>query len=283
MKEKQLVNHNNNEIIRTCPLCHSDNKNEAISKYSRDSWIIKTCRNCSLYYLENVIPYSELINNYAWTKTSEKENQFRLKRSPILKKFSNSYSWFKQNIIRRDKGTALIHQLFSSGNLIDVGCGSGGILKKLPINVVPFGIEIELETAKLCNKYAETRGGYVWHNDAISGLNEIETDYFDGIIMQSYLEHEINPQDVLKGALRVLKEGGLAIIKVPNFSCWNRYLRQNNWCGFRFPDHVNYFTPETLKTIVLDAGFSIRRFSLADRSPLSDNMWMILEKTSDKY
>ena len=96
--------------------------------------------------------------------------------------------------------------------------------------------------------------------------------------MQSYLEHEINPQDVLKGALRVLKKGGLAIIKVPNFNCWNRHLRQNNWCGFRFPDHVNYFSPQTLKKIVLDSGFSIYRFNLADRSPLSDNMWMIVEK-----
>ena len=250
MQDEQLLNPTNKEIIRDCPLCFTNNENEVVSIYSRGSWLIKTCRKCSLNYLENVIPYSELIDNYAWTKTSEKENQFRLKRSPVLKKISNSYSWFKQNVIRRDKGTALIHQLFSSGNLIDIGCGSGTILKKLPINVVPFGIEIELETAKLCNEYAATRGGHVWHNDAISGLNEIEADYFDGIIMQSYLEHEINPQDVLKGALRVLKKGGLAIIKVPNFNCWNRRLRRNNWCGFRFPDHVNYFTPETLTKII---------------------------------
>ena len=278
MPTEQLLNPTNKEIIRDCPLCFRNNENEAVSIYSRDSWLIKTCRKCSLNYLENVIPYTELIDNYAWTKTSEIENQFRIKRSPILKKISNSYSWFKQNIIRRDKGAALIHKLFSSGNLIDIGCGSGAILKKLPINVIPFGIEIELETAKLCNEYAETLGGSVWHNNAISGLNEIEADYFDGVIMQSYLEHEINPQDVLKGALRVLKKGGLAIIKVPNFNCWNRHLRQNNWCGFRFPDHVNYFTPQTLKKIVLDSGFSIYRFNLVDRSPLSDNMWMIVEK-----
>ena len=96
--------------------------------------------------------------------------------------------------------------------------------------------------------------------------------------MQSYLEHEINPQEVLKGAFRVIKKSGFVIIKVPNFNCWNRYLRKENWCGFRFPDHVNYFTSNTLKKMVLDAGFLIHQFNLADQSPLSDNMWMVLKK-----
>ena len=154
----------------------------------------------------------------------------------------------------------------------------GAILKKLPKGVIPFGIEIESKTARLTNEFAIKKGGQVWHNDAVSGLNEIDNDFFDCIVMQSYLEHEINPKEVLSGAFHVLKRNGLVIIKVPNFSCWNRYLRKENWCGFRFPDHVNYFTPKTLKKMATDAGFIIHRFSLADRSPLSDNMWMLLTK-----
>ena len=75
-----------------------------------------------------------------------------------------------------------------------------------------------------------------------------------------------------------IKKNGYVIIKVPNFSCWNRHIRKENWCGFRFPDHVNYFTPSTLKKLALDTGFKIHQFNLADRSPLSDNMWMVLEK-----
>lgn len=266
------------EIIRDCPLCSSLNKNKKPSVFSRDSWNIKTCSKCSFHYLENVVPYAELVKNYAWTETSKLENEFRLRRSPFLKKLSNKYSWFKDNILKRDKGAKLITKLVDSGKLLDVGCGSGVILKKLPKGVIPFGIEIESKTAKLTNEFAKKKGGQVWHNDAVSGLSEIDNDFFDCIVMQSYLEHEINPKEVLSGAFHVLKRNGLVIIKVPNFSCWNRYLRKENWCGFRFPDHVNYFTPYTLKKMVTDAGFKIRRFSLADRSPLSDNMWMLLTK-----
>ena len=278
MSNNQATNQKNSEIIRECPLCFSSNNKELPSKFSRDSWHIKTCKICSFYYLENVVPYSELIKNFAWTETSIKENEFRLKRSPFLKNLSNKYSWFKQNILKRDKGTPLVKKLLDSGKLLDIGCGSGDILKKMPKGITPFGIEIESKTAKLTNDYASSKGGHVWHNDAISGLKEAEKDFFDCIIMQSYLEHEINPQEVLKGAFRVIKKSGFVIIKVPNFNCWNRYLRKENWCGFRFPDHVNYFTSNTLKKMVLDAGFLIHQFNLADQSPLSDNMWMVLKK-----
>jgi 2-polyprenyl-3-methyl-5-hydroxy-6-metoxy-1,4-benzoquinol methylase len=267
-----------NEIIRECPQCSVLNENEAASIFSRDSWKIKTCKQCSFYYLENVIPYSELIKNYAWTETSKMENEFRLRRSPFLKKLSNNFSWFKTNILKRDKGSKIISNLLISGKLLDVGCGTGVVLKKLPEGIIPFGIEIESKTAILTNEYAIKKGGRVWHNDAVSGLNEIDEGFFDCILMQSYLEHEINPKEVLNGAFHAIKKNGFIIIKVPNFSCWNRYLRKENWCGFRFPDHVNYFTPSTLKIMALNAGFKIHRFGLADRSPLSDNMWMILVK-----
>jgi hypothetical protein len=74
---------------------------------------------------------------------------------------------------------------------------------------------------------------------------------------------------------RKLKSGGALIVKVPNFACWNRLVRGARWCGLRFPDHVNYFTPRTLWDMLKRAGFRVARFSLRDRFPLSDNMWVL--------
>ena len=28
------------------------------------------------------------------------------------------------------------------------------------------------------------------------------------------------------------------------------------WCGFRYPDHLNYFTPKTLAAMAGEAGFN---------------------------
>ena len=76
----------------------------------------------------------------------------------------------------------------------------------------------------------------------------------------------------------MLKPDGVAIIKVPNFSSINRRVMGSRWCGFRFPGHVNYFTPASLRSMVEDAGLSAVGVGFFDRFPLSDNMWMVVRK-----
>ena len=101
---------------------------------------------------------------------------------------------------------------------------------------------------------------------------------FSGIIMRSFLEHDIHPRPILEENSRTLKRGGIIVIKVPNYGSWNRALLGDNWCGMRFPDHVNYFTPTTLSRMVRETGLKVHKFGLLDRLPTSDNMWMIAVK-----
>jgi SAM-dependent methyltransferase len=99
-----------------------------------------------------------------------------------------------------------------------------------------------------------------------------------GVVMQCYLEHEIRPRAVLSAVHGVLRPGGFLVIKVPNFASWNRSVRGQRWCGFRYPDHVNYFTPLSLKTMLLSTGFEIVQNRLFDHFPLADNLYMVSRK-----
>jgi hypothetical protein len=96
--------------------------------------------------------------------------------------------------------------------------------------------------------------------------------------MTSYLEHEPNPRAVLEAGARVMKPGARLIVKVPNYASWNRAVRGARWCGLRFPDHVNYFTPGLLVRLLRESGFGIVRFDWRDRLPTSDSMWLVGEK-----
>lgn len=98
------------------------------------------------------------------------------------------------------------------------------------------------------------------------------------VIMRSYLEHEAQPKEVLIETARVLQPDGIVVIKVPNYGCFNRTVFGERWCGFRFPDHLNYFTPASLESMCTSAGLSIKRFKFLDKFPLSDNMWLIAGK-----
>ena len=86
------------------------------------------------------------------------------------------------------------------------------------------------------------------------------------------------PLALLEACRAKLVPGGRVIIKVPNFACWNRRVRGRRWCGFRYPDHVNYFTPATLTRLVEAAGLCVRSPGWRDRLPTSDNMWFVIER-----
>ena len=270
---------------RVCPCCSHDNIEEAPSTYSRGLWLIKVCANCGFVYLENVLPYSELVTNRAWTRSYSEAKLLRQRKHPVLAACSAMGEQLQRglrHLVRRNKLQSLVNRFVKRGRLLDVGCGYGASLKQLRPDFVPFGIEIEAEMAALADQYAGGRNGKVLQTDALSGLGQFPADYFDGVILQSFLEHEVQPGPVLEQCARVLVRRGHLIIKVPNYACWNRRLSGKRWCGFRFPDHVNYFTPRSLREMVHDAGFVPVRCKILDRLPTSDSLWMVAQPDRSK-
>lgn len=185
---------------------------------------------------------------------------------------------FRKRVMKRNKLMALVRRYFAPGPILDVGCGSGRRTLELGDRFVPCGIEISRHLAAEAHRLFSSRGGTVVHGDGPSGLKQFPDNYFSGGIMCSYLEHELHPRRALRGAFQVLKPGGRLIIKVPNFGSINRRLRQARWCGIRLPDHVNYFTPASLRRLVEEAGLCIVQFNLLDHLPTSDNMWLVALK-----
>jgi hypothetical protein len=86
------------------------------------------------------------------------------------------------------------------------------------------------------------------------------------------------PLPVLQELARTLAPRGVVVIKVPNYGSLNRRVMGSRWCGFRFPDHLNYFTPKSLRSMIADAGLKVQKFGLMDHLPTGDNMWMIAAK-----
>ncbi len=123
----------------------------------------------------------------------------------------------------------------------------------------------------------EKRGGRVVQAATVEALPQFPADSIDAVVMRSYLEHEPRAREVLEGVRGVLRKNGVAVIKVPNYASLNRRIMGARWCGFRFPEHVNYFTPDSLKKMAASAGLAFEQ-SVLDRLPTSDNMWAVLRK-----
>lgn len=249
-----------------------------MNRYSRPPWRLKDCRRCRLVYLENPPDYDELQKQWSWEKTFAAEADRRLAAEPLFQRLALFAKRARQRLLPRDKLAALARRGMARGPVVDLGCGGGRTLRRLgELGFIPFGVEISTALAEEASPAAAAFGGRVVVGNALDGLEQFPDGTFTGAVLISFLEHESRPLPLLLKLRAKLVRGGRSIIKVPNFGCWNRRVRGARWCGFRFPDHVNYFTPRTLLELVRQAGFQVVRFAARDRFPLSDNMWMVCQ------
>ena len=265
--------------LRSCPLCGADNHAQPASPYSQSPWDLKTCAKCGFVYLENPPSYVELEEDFAWEKTSAAEEARRDAERPLAKCLSRAFRHFRQRVLKRDKLTALLFATLPRGKVLDIGCGGGGVFARLPADrYEPHGIEISRVLSVKADALARDRGGRVVQANAIAGLAQFAPDSLDAALLSGFLEHETQPALLLRELRRVVKPGAPVIVKVPNYGCINRAVRGAKWCGFRHPDHVNYFTPASLAQLAGDCGFKVARCTLGDRWPFSDNLWAVLQK-----
>lgn len=264
-------------ITRACPLCGSDNHALERLRESPEAWPMKACAQCGMVYLERTPDISELFVNFAWEKQHGIENERRhagLSRAEIRARAA----WHDFRPLPRKNAVALVKQFAAPGLVVDVGCGSGKQLAELPAGFIPLGIEISEALAADAQALLADRGGRIINADALGGLRRLDPNTVSAIIMRSFLEHDVNPGPTLGACYAALAPGGVAVIKVPNYASFNRQVTGARWCGLRFPDHVNYFTPHTLSRFVTQAGFQVEEFGPTFRLPTSDNMWMVVRK-----
>ena len=132
--------------------------------------------------------------------------------------------------------------------------------------------------AARASKFFREYGGDCVCAPALQGLESLPDGKFSAVTLRSYLEHESQPLQVLTEICRILRDDGVAIIKVPNYGSINRLVMGKKWCGFRYPDHQNYFTPKTLRQMGEKAGFTSFRTNWNFQLPTSDNMYLVMGK-----
>ena len=264
-------------LHRFCPMCGHDNAGANPSPYSLDIWDIVNCSDCSFTYIDKAPIYEELKDNISWEKTFEIEVDRRTETRPISYKVSRMTRW-RMNLFPRNKFPDLVDRFAPEGHILDVGCGSGEQMKDLDARFYPSGIEISAELATHAAAFFKQYGGDCVCAPALKGLQSLPENRFSGVTMRSYLEHESQPLDVLQAIHRILLDGGVAIIKVPNYGSINRLVMGKKWCGFRYPDHQNYFTPKSLRQMGRKAGFTKFKSHWSFALPTSDNMYLVMEK-----
>jgi SAM-dependent methyltransferase len=261
---------------RACPLCGDANAATPPHPYSRPPWEMIACAACGFVHMRDVPETEALIEDLAWEKTFPEEAKRRKREQPLVAWLDAKTRW-RLSLGPRTEPSAIVNRDAPDGPVIDLGCGSGGHLEQLAARFTPFGVEISKALADRAEITVAARGGHIVQDSAHHGLEQFPDSYFAGALLRSYLEHDADAATVLAVLARKMRPDGIAVVKVPNWGSLNRMVMRAGWCGIRLPDHVNYFTPASLREMAGKAGFSTH-YPLLLSLPTDDNMIAVLRR-----
>lgn len=262
MASKKLVN---------CPICNS---NKAINMLDLNcgnldnstlyqSVKIDVCTECGHIYnrlsldeIDGLIKYYNEeyapLNLGSTDKIGDRpgsDNPFTFKRHAQLYNLISSY-------------------VYSDSKVLDAGCAMGGFLDYLHKHGLNnlYGIDIIEDYVS----YAKKKGDY---NIRLGSAESIPFDdnSFDLLVIDQVMEHLVEPVRAFREAKRVLVDGGLFCIGIPDASRYDEiYFFDFYW--FIMREHTQHFDVEHLKLLAEMEGFELVSFSKTETPMMSEKM-----------
>jgi SAM-dependent methyltransferase len=135
------------------------------------------------------------------------------------------------------------------GRGLDVGCGRGDLAAML----ARHGWRMSgLEPSPRACEVARRRG--VDARRGTLATVELQEDAYDAVIFRHSLEHTGDPARDLRRVAAALAPGGLLLITVPNFGCWQARRFAGCWYHLDLPRHRTHFTEPALRKMLEAAG-----------------------------
>jgi 2-polyprenyl-3-methyl-5-hydroxy-6-metoxy-1,4-benzoquinol methylase len=236
-----------NQILRNCPVCGSTEFQLHLEKH--DLKVVR-CARCSMLFA-NPVPAEFAYGQYYDTAGAE----YYL--SPA--KLESDYA-----TVRFERELKLFRQHCQTGVVLDVGCSSGAFLFQLKHRFSGAYEILGTDVSGAPLDYAESKGVPVLRGDFLS--HNFGDKKFDAVTFWAVLEHLLEPKRFLEKAASILKSGGICFLLVPNMrslavrSIGKRYR-------YIYPQHLNYFTAQTLNKIV-DNLFEVISFRFTHFNPI---------------
>lgn len=197
------------------------------------------CSSCFHMEIEYIIP-DKYYDDYTLVEESN-ENGENTRYSASFLTYYN------------EKFKELASYAFSTKKVIDIGCGAGILMKK---ELQYFDECIGVEPSKTQSRIGKNLGLNIINDYFSEGLG-LEEGSYSAFVSTQVFEHLTMINEILGYAKKLLEKGGVGLIEVPNGQ--KAYFEK---CYYDiFPDHVNYFSPQSLCILAARHGFEVIKVS----------------------
>lgn len=222
----------------SCSLCGST---QFSVSHRKDPWRYLRCLHCGLVLLYPRPAVEDLLHSYDDYLPTEPEE-------------IGKWETMMKPVIIKSADLIETHHSGPHGSILDIGCGYGFFLREMQSrgwNVT--GIEIS-ETGR---HYALTQWGIPVHSQPMEQL-DLESDVFDVVTLFYVIEHVDDPPALLAEVRRVLKPGGLVLLRWPHTTPIVRILGplSRKFDLYHTPYHLYDFSPGTIKALLDKMGFT---------------------------
>lgn len=240
---------NMNEQITQCPVC----KNEKFEPFltaedhflTKEKFEICGCSSCGFRFI-NPRPPKEEIGRYYQSEAyiSHNASEFNL--------LTTIYKAARFLAIRSKY--ALIKRHAKGTRLLDIGCGTGEVLKYCKSR----GFYVQgVEPTGTARKFAVENNGL----DVKATLGELDpgAEPFNCITLWHVLEHIHELDASMEQIKGMLDPEGTLIIAVPNCDAMDAQAYGRYWAAYDVPRHLYHFTKETFQKFAENHGFVLKK------------------------
>ena len=218
-----------------CPICEAS---EGSPVHQEGSFRMVKCFSCQFIYL-NPRPKEESLFSFY--------QHYLPEEGPSLQ------AWQKMMHPVFKRATVLIQQSKGKGTLLDVGTGYGFFLSEMENR----GWEVAgVEISQKAMNYVRDVLKLTIHPGPLEKIGFPE-NHFDVVTSFYVIEHLLNPMSFLQECYRILKPGGLLLLRYPHTTPIKnvlRFFRIENRL-YDLPAHLSDFSPRVIQRCLEKTGF----------------------------
>ena len=254
--------------LNSCPVCNSAHHSPFITckdyTVSQQDFNIVICNSCSFKFT-NPRPEDERLGEYY-------KSEDYISHSNTSKGIVSKLYHLVRNYTLKKK-LALVSAHVSRGTILDYGCGTGMFLNTCKQSGwETFGMEPDSGAAKI----ATEMGLNISNN--IPGLKSgLGQKKLDAITLWHVLEHVTDLSKTLGFFKESLKDNGVLIIAVPNYTSYDAQYYKQYWAAYDVPRHLYHFEINSVSKLLEQYGFK-----LTETKPMKFDSFYV-SMLSEKY